>query len=135
MVLSHDLEPAVAEDGVAFDDDGAESEADLGLNFADGAGDGFKLAGLRQRLHGAEVEPDVEKIATSRVGSQLFEMRHYLRQGDGSSTLRANPAFFGVAWPTARSDGDSRKHGRGAPVENWIWDQLSAISCQLAVVR
>jgi hypothetical protein len=23
-------------------------------------------------------------------------MRHYLRQGDGSSTLRANPAFFGV---------------------------------------
>ena len=97
MVLSQDLEPAeYAEDGVTFDDDGAESEADLGLNFADGAGDGFELAGLRQRLHGAEVEQDVEKIETSRVGSQFFEMRHYLRQGDGSSTLRANPAFFGV---------------------------------------
>jgi len=78
VVLRDDLEHAeYAEDSVAFDDDGAESEADLGLNFADGAGDGFQLADLRQRLYGAEVEQDVEKVRTRGVGSELFEMRHY----------------------------------------------------------
>src|ERR1700722_4131328 len=35
-----------------------------------------------------------------------------------------------MARPTARSGGDSLKHGRGAPVENWIWDQLSGIRYQ-----
>src|ERR1700723_3160513 len=35
-----------------------------------------------------------------------------------------------MARPTAWSGGDSLKHGRGAPVGNWKWDQLSGFSYQ-----
>ena len=97
VVLGHDFKHAEdAEDGIAFDHDGADSEADLGLNLAHGAGDGFKLAAVRQRVYGAKVEQDVEEIGTSGVGSQLLEMRHHLRESDVSGTLRANQPLVGV---------------------------------------